>query len=252
MKDGNLEQPGMEISENHQRAGIVEDFVSLLKETVPVLDKIKNSIEESTGKIPAASEHLSAVNKVTESATLYILKDVESMSAGIDSTISDLKKYQSSLSSDADMIKDFVDRISNCVDTFRGAGLYHDLSLMNDFIQKLEETKSFEDIHNHLADIKKSTLNIAITLQMQDIAAQQINAVSSLIEFVRIQLMRVLNHFDSTPGLTSKTVLQTPVQSDLSDDTHLIDVALHYTQGIDRQNFTDEIVKEWSNMNKII
>jgi chemotaxis regulatin CheY-phosphate phosphatase CheZ len=252
MKDGNIEQSSLEADDQSARKGIVEDFVNLLKETVPVLDKIKSSIEESTDKIPTASEHLTAVNKVTESATLHILKDVELMSASIDSMIIVLTNFKNIINSSTDLMKNIIEKIRVCVDTMQGAGMYHEVSMMNDFIDQLENGDSILKIENQLNEIKKRTLNIAITLQMQDIAAQQITAVSSLIESVRIQLLRVLNQFDSTPGLKNKMGLEFHNDTIYEEDKHLIDAAFHFTLGIDRQSSTDEIVKEWSNMNKIL
>src|SRR5271157_391755 len=62
----------------------LDNFLKVVSGVIPLLDAVKESLEESTGSIPKASRQLDNVTKATESATVEILDLLERMSARVD------------------------------------------------------------------------------------------------------------------------------------------------------------------------
>ncbi len=68
----------MEMSMN-QDGQVMKDLLQLLRDTIPLLENVRNSIQDSAGRIPKASDQLSKVSEATETATVEILDLVEEM-----------------------------------------------------------------------------------------------------------------------------------------------------------------------------
>lgn len=140
--------------------GSVESVIHALQKVIALLDRIKNTIQESSGKIPKAAVQLDTVTKATEMATVEILNVLDTMTQKIENTERSL------------------DQLSK-------------LSIPGD------GPKIVKDIGRSIQDVKEDTLNITMALQVQDITAQKIAAANHLIESVRMELLHELNHFQS-------------------------------------------------------
>jgi chemotaxis regulatin CheY-phosphate phosphatase CheZ len=133
----------------------MNNVVEVLFGIIPVLDKIKQSIEKSTGAIPRVSTQLSNVTQATEMATVEILNVLDRMTGRIETAetaVSTLKRGNGNLG------------------------------------------ESLEAIGKALEDTRQDSMNIAMALQVQDITSQQIAGVSEMIEAVRRQLLEALGH----------------------------------------------------------
>ncbi len=140
--------------------GSVESVIHALQKVIALLDRIKNTIQESSGKIPKAAVQLDTVTKATEMATVEILNVLDTMSQKIDGAEKSLGQLAA-------------------------------LALTDD------TRKIVNDVSRSIQDVKEDTLNITMALQVQDITAQKIAAANHLIESVRMELLHELNHFQS-------------------------------------------------------
>jgi len=139
----------------------MNNVVQMLFGIIPVLDQIKQSIEQTTGTIPKASTQLSNVTQATEMATVEILNVLDRMAGRIEAAEAAVQTLQ-----------------QGTADT----------------------GESLKAIGQALADTRQDSMNIAMALQVQDITSQQIASVSHLIETVRTQLLGALGQLDAAPG----------------------------------------------------
>lgn len=140
--------------------GSVESVIHALQKVIALLDRIKNTIEESSGKIPKAAVQLDTVTKATEMATVEILNVLDTMTQKIATA-------------------------ENCLDQLKLRALPGD------------GLKIIDEVGKSIRDVKEDTLNITMALQVQDITAQKIAAANHLIESVRMELLHELNHFQT-------------------------------------------------------
>jgi DNA-binding FrmR family transcriptional regulator len=127
---------------------------------IPLLDRIKVSIEQTSGTIPKASTQLSSVSKATESATVEILNTLDHMAGRIDAAETGLTALHAALDPESPLQAQIV------------------------VIEKV------------LTDTRQDSMGIAMALQVQDITSQQIAGVTQMIEEVRAQLLDVVGQLD--------------------------------------------------------
>ena len=160
-------------------SGILGRFVLAVSGLIPSLESIKVKIEESSGKIPKASNQLTSVTAATESATMEILTVLDSMSQNVDEAEVGVKTLRSLLPNAAPSVAEVMEAISQS-----------------------------------LATTKEKSMNIAMALQVQDITSQQIAGVSHMIESVRQELTHILNEFDGTSSQSPVIRLAQPKHFD--------------------------------------
>ena len=139
----------------------MNNVVQVLFGIIPVLDQIKNSIEQTTGTIPKAASQLNNVTQATEMATVEILNVLDRMTGRIEAAETAMQTLR------------------------QGTG---------------NAEASLDAIGLALADTRQDSMNIAMALQVQDITSQQIASVSHLIETVRTQLLEALGQLDPGPA----------------------------------------------------
>jgi chemotaxis regulatin CheY-phosphate phosphatase CheZ len=161
---------------------IIQSIIEFMRETVPLLENINSSIEDSSNKIPKATHQIINVTNATEIATTEIL--------------------------------DLVDEISNNLN--KAEGISKHISEQNNKRRKVwekiksqladealiieyEDTDIYEQVTNEqneiLNKIKDEIYNITLSLQVQDITAQQLAAVNHLIESVNNRLSSLVTDF---------------------------------------------------------
>ncbi len=223
-------------------AGTLKDFICLLHEIVPLLENVRNSIEESSNRIPKASMQLSKVNQETENATVEILNVLEAMTARISSAEAQLQRLKSIIQNSKDSAKRIAERL---LASTSDPGTYSSTELtalvVNEFISGIDSSEAIPSIEEVLRKTKEDSMNIAMALQVQDIASQQIASVAHTIESVEAQLVRALNRFENGD------------MSDIANDNvdvpapaPAFDVEARYTRSEERQDIADEIVKQFA------
>ncbi|MEW6702706.1 MAG: hypothetical protein AB1298_08290, partial [Bacteroidota bacterium] len=120
--------------------------------TVPLLENVNRSIKDSTNKIPKAALQINSVTNATEVATTEILDIVDGMSADIQTMKPKLESLKTRLSGDEDV----------------------------------------ESLLRMTEKIQEGMMNITLSLQVQDITAQQLSSVNHLIESIQEKLSSLI------------------------------------------------------------
>ena len=185
--------------------GTTENVITALQKVITLLDRIKNSIEESSSKIPNASVQLNTVTQATELATVEIL-DV------------------------LDLMGTKIHMLENGMKEFDQVGISEKQLLM------------LTGIKQTLAELKEDTSNITVALQVQDITAQKIGAANHLIESVRKELLSELNYFETAKQKTDNARRQVEVNI---DGPKAFDVNASYMKTPEHQSNIDKVVTAW-------
>jgi chemotaxis regulatin CheY-phosphate phosphatase CheZ len=187
-----LEQQGITITPNN-----VDSVIVALQRVIALLDRIKLSIEESSGKIPKASVQLDNVTQATETATIEILNVLDTLSQNIDNV-----------------------KV--------GVGHFNALPLSSD------DKKTLEHIGLSIEAAQENAMNISIALQVQDITAQKIAAANHLIETVRVELLQELDYFSSSSEKVRASDLTTLKPASSFDKDAAFNKHVDHQQLIDR------------------
>lgn len=216
--------------------GIFEQFVEAISGVIPLLDNIKNTITESSGRIPKASRQLHSVSEATESATVEILNVLDSMSQKIgkvEAGVTAVKKNQEHQAEAARKVTELV----------ASAGNPSLVRAWEIFQKSVIQAEAIAVIERFLTEIKEDSMNIAMALQVQDITSQQIAGATHMIESVRLELIRILDHFDGD------WTNQSPPQRSPAPDPpspQPFDTDAQFTNATVRQERADAIVKQWN------
>ena len=177
-------------------------------------------------------------------ATVEILNVLEAMTARISSAESHLDRLKSIIQNSRDSAKRIAEKVTAGSD---GTGSQSSAELtalvVNEFIAGIDCSEALPAIEEVLRKTKEDSMNIAMALQVQDIASQQIASVAHTIESVETQLVRAMNRFENGEA------------SDIADDNadeepsggRAFDVEARYGGSEERQDIADEIVKQFSN-----
>jgi chemotaxis regulatin CheY-phosphate phosphatase CheZ len=185
--------------------GATENVITALQKVITLLDRIKNSIEESSSKIPKAAVQLNTVTQATEIATVEIL-DV------------------------LDLMGTKIHLIENGMKEFDDTGLSERQLLM------------LTGIKQTLTELKEDTSNITVALQVQDITAQKIGAANHLIESVRKELLNELNYFETARLKTEGAARQVGSEKEVPK---AFDVNASYLKSVEHQSKIDKVVSDW-------
>lgn len=246
------EDPLPRIEEQTVALGVVDNLIQMLNQTIPVLSRIKESIEDTSNKIPRASQHLSTVTQVTESATMTILNVLDAMTDKLEKVRSETRSWNDIAVQQSGIVKNISGQLDEMAHIPGGQQIAHNLKgLIADYFRAGEHEYQ-KYIQQYLDNVKDDSMNIAMSLQVQDITAQQITAVSQLIESVRLRLLDVLNHFEAERPPSGRLSLNTQESAPHNDDEHLLDAASSISHATERQNDADEIIAEWNRMNSAL
>ena len=194
--------------------GMIRDFIEHVRGIIPLLEHVKDSIEESSSRIPKASKQLNEVTTATESATVEILNVLETMTTRIGQTEKELG-----------VVRRFVEGVAASPES-------------------ATVLKSVDTAEQMLAETKDNSMNIAIALQVQDITSQQIAGVAHTIESIRLALGKALKRFDSPDGAAGE-------DGQGENKAMHFDGDAQFTTTPDRQDLADEIIKQWNNNSAI-
>lgn len=166
---------------------IIHNLSEFMKETVPLLENINQSITESALKIPKVTDQIDSVTKSTEMATTEILDLVDSLSEDlvtIEKTALDIFSKESDK-------KDFLLSLVPLLDK-KNADNY-----VNEFLKKNDSMERLGELLLQIGKMKSDSSSIAISLQVQDITAQQLATVNHLMESVQKVLSSLIEDFDN-------------------------------------------------------
>ena len=167
---------------------VIQSLGEFMKETVPLLENINNSIAESTSKIPKATGQIQSVTSATEMATTEILDLVDSLN-------SDLNVIEKTM---VDILAKETDKKEFLLGLVPLLKMDNAESYINDFLNENSSTERLGELLLQVGQMKLDTNNITLSLQVQDITSQQLAAVNHLIESVQEKLSALIEDFDNT------------------------------------------------------
>lgn len=175
---------------------VIHSLGEFMKETVPLLENINHSIAESTAKIPKATNQIQSVTSATELATTEILDLVDSLNTdliSIEKTMLDILNKE----------KDKEDFLLSLIPMLNkeNAELF-----IKDFLSKNSSSEKLGELLLQVGKMKNDSNSITISLQVQDITAQQLATVNHLIESVQEKLSALIEDFDNTKILDNHEI----------------------------------------------
>ncbi|MGE5806081.1 MAG: hypothetical protein ACM34M_09840 [Ignavibacteria bacterium] len=203
---------------------IIQSLVDFMKEIVPFMDNITQSIAESNSKIPKATNQINKVTEATELATTEILDIVDMMSEHISNT--------------AEMLNTIIDRDMKKSEIIRkiksAVPADNQIEKLIEEYEKLEKDKiALNTIGDSLQKIKNDAYNITMSLQVQDITSQQLSAVKHLIGSVQMRLISLNNNLNEA-SLENMELKLT--------GEHSFDANADYLKSGERQEMADSII----------
>jgi chemotaxis regulatin CheY-phosphate phosphatase CheZ len=207
---------------------IIQSLVDFMKDTVPLLENINHSIADSTSKIPKASHQLTNVTSATELATTEILdlvdgvtNEVRGIEKGLKSLLNCENEKEKLLESLLPLIKDNDEA----------------LKIFEEHKSKSSTNTTVNSTFDSLNTIKDQAYNITLSLQVQDITAQQLAAVNHLIESVQERLSGLVSDL-AVNEIKDFGNLTMPVPEGVSFDPNA-----RYSKSDENQQNVDDIIK---------
>lgn len=205
---------------------VVQSLIDFMKETVPLLENINNSISESTNKIPKATDHINNVTNATELATTEILDIIDRVSddlIAIEKKLLDLANNDSEKTTKLLKLKEMISGNSEAE------------ALIDEIIQNSAVDEQLKVVTEKLSQIRQETNDITLSLQVQDITTQQLAAVNHLIASVQNKLASLIT--DLSDNDLSEFDKEEP------DNSHFNAGAL-YTKDSSSQDIADALINE--------
>ena len=165
---------------------VIHSLGVFMKETVPLLENINRSIAESTVKIPKAQNQISSVTNATELATTEILDLVDMLNSDLVTIENSVKNFLIQDKEKREFLKSLIPYLKK----------EKAEDFINNFLNKNECSKKLSDTISLVQKMKNDTNDITLSLQVQDITAQQLATVNHLIESVQEKLSGLISDFD--------------------------------------------------------
>lgn len=226
----------VEIIEKPVTHGVgMNHLLKVLKDIMPMMDEIKNTVESTSSNIPKASQQLSTVSQATENATMEILDVVDDMGRRIEKVEQGMKEIETDLTHKVVIAKRIVQSFDSLNEEQKK--LFSDIQ--KDIILLTEQSFKSDTISGlcqELSDVRSLSMNIAMSLQVQDITSQQIEGVRHMIESVRTQLANAVGRFDGKE-----------LEQPLVDPKKSFDSDAKYSKDESRQEDADSIIAQFTN-----
>lgn len=213
----------------------IRQLLTMLRALMPVLDNIKNAVENSSSKIPKATEQLSTVTQATESATMEILNLLDDISRRIELVQGAMQTTENELSQKRDAAATLTALFAGFPEEQRkaiaaAAPAWETLTDLAPQVAALTQSRA------DLSEISSVSMNIAMALQVQDITSQQIESVRHQIESVRMQLSHVVGQYE---GKIDEELPSVPIKKPFDDEAT-------YTKDESRQADADDIIAQFA------
>jgi chemotaxis regulatin CheY-phosphate phosphatase CheZ len=207
---------------------IIHSLGEFMKDTVPLLQSINQSIADSTSKIPKATNQIHNVTSATELATTEILDLVDILNQDLDS-------IKNAVAESIEKETDKEDFLNSLVPSLNKTDAQ---VIVNEFLKKNSSTSILTNLLQLINKMKSDANSITVSLQVQDITAQQLASVNHLIESVQERLALLIEDFDNTNISDLKS-------SDLDmSDGETFDSNARYTKSSVPQQTVDSILNK--------
>ena len=205
---------------------VVENFISFMSDFIPIIEEVNGSIEETRSKIPEASQQINNVTSATELAITEVLDVVDEINEQINSIDECLSDMIASRLTVEELVKNLQHEIKDNEKAKK---------LLKEITDKIDVSLDLEMMKNKLKGIITNTDQITMSLQVQDITAQQLAAVNHLIISVQHKLSNLLAVFNLKDDDTfSADNLELP-------GTHF-DANASYNKSTNDQDLVDSVI----------
>jgi|WetSurMetagenome_2_1015567.scaffolds.fasta_scaffold139663_3 chemotaxis regulatin CheY-phosphate phosphatase CheZ len=210
-----------------------ENFLEILNAIVPLVERIKASLQASSRNLPAASMSLNNVTSATESATVEILNTLGTMSQ----YLGDVEQGIASLGDDLARRRALAQELAGKLDA--GSSLAEVKSGLLSLADVDGDVEVISKLTQSVDKAKNDSMNIAMALQVQDITTQQIAGVLDMISSVETHLTRAMRPFEGGPVEEGAAHAQ--------DESKAVtyDKAAQYTKSTVKQDDADRIIQEF-------
>jgi len=208
---------------------ILQSLIDFMSDTVPLLENINLSIAESTSKIPKATHQIHDITSATELATTEILDTIDVISTNISSADATINALIKSEREKKELVTSLTALAGNTPEAEALARKYDSLTNVEQTLVPL--TDLFEKTRSNV-------YNISLSLQVQDITAQQLAAVNHLIESVQEKLSALIIDFEvSNVAVMDTSPIKVPVHT-------TFDPNARYSKSDEQQNMADALIKD--------
>ena len=211
---------------------IIQNLVDFMKDTIPLLENINHSIADSTSKIPKASHQISNVTHATELATTEILDLVDVIS-------NEVGKLEKKFKNEIELNSQKSELFEKLLVVVKGNEEAEDIIRQLKDLQ--EQNVKMDQVTDPIEKIKNDAYNITISLQVQDITAQQLAAVNHLIESVQTKLSELIIEIQNAEIREPESLsIEAPTNAAFNPDAR-------YKKNGESQKLADSLVNESRN-----
>lgn len=203
---------------------VIQSLIDFMKDTVPLLENINRSIEESTHKIPSAKAQLNNISSATELATNEILDIVDEVS----NKLSEAEATLEGITAWEQERKNKLEKLKSLVKDETALGLIDEL-FNNSVSEKLITIKDIID------KVNEYNYQITLSLQVQDITSQQLAAVNHLIESVQYKLTALITDLEDAE--------LKELEKSYNEKEIVFDEKAEYTHEKEEQKIADNLFK---------
>lgn len=207
---------------------IIQSLIEFMQEMTPLLETINSSISDSTNQMKKGTDQISDVTNATELATTEILDLVDEISNNILVIESKVKSISESIIYKRQIYNDITKYISD------NEGI-----LLLNKLKEIENEEIFNELFSLLSKINDDSYKITLSLQVQDITAQQLASVNHLIGSVQTRLGSLISDIDNTQISEQINNLKTQIPEGVTFDPNAT-----YTKTEGRQENVDNIIKQ--------
>jgi chemotaxis regulatin CheY-phosphate phosphatase CheZ len=198
-------------------------------------------LQESSRKMPKASNQLNKVTEATEMATTEILDMVDAISFKLNGIQTNINRFKSYGDLQDDLSRKVKRRLAILEQKYPDD---EDVKSAMNLWEKVDQSANLMDPLNntqtHINEMRQIASNIMIALQVQDITSQQIASVNHLIESVQQKLNNLLESLASE----DRKNISVPEVQKVTRRVIAFDPEAEYTVSGARQHIADEILNE--------
>lgn len=215
---------------------IIQSLIEFMQEMTPLLENINSSIADSTNQMKRGTDQISDVTSATEMATTEILDLVDETAAILVEIENVAKTTAEKITTKNDLIEKVIPLVADNKEA---------TELLKQYQAEHVDHNSLETILGLLAKVNENSYKITLSLQVQDITAQQLASVNHLIESVQTRLGSLINDID-----------QTNISEQVEELRHIapegvaFDPNASYTNKEGKQEKVDDIINESKNQEK--
>ncbi|MBI5662665.1 MAG: protein phosphatase CheZ [Ignavibacterium album] len=206
---------------------VIQSLIDFMRDTIPLLENINQSITDSASKIPKVTHQINNVTNATELATNEILDLIDKVLSETNNSEAMLERLLELEKEKAELIRE-VALESNSPKA---------VELLQKYDEKYDNSARIEVLLGVIKNIKEYANSITISLQVQDITAQQLAAVNHLIDSVQKKLGSLINDLEKTQ-LKSGEELTIPFEDSMTFDPN----ARYQNGGNSSQKVVDDVM----------